>query len=96
MEFYKSDFDQPLLISLLQMFAEDIPRITKVNFFDVVKYLKNLRSDKKALMHEVFRLTKLILTPAQQQMPQVNDPLVHYVVQRCTYKARWLRKFWIM
>ena len=56
MEFYKSDFDQPLLISLLQMFAEDIPRITKVNFFDVVKYLKNLRSDKKALMHEVFRL----------------------------------------
>ena len=62
MEFYKSDFDQPLLESQLKLFAEDIPKITDVNFFDIVNYLKNLHAGKKALMFEVFRLAKLILT----------------------------------
>jgi len=60
-KFYESDFDTSLLRSQLQVFEEDIPEITGVSFTDVVKYLRSLHDGKRALLSEVFRLSKLIL-----------------------------------
>jgi len=60
-KFYESDFDTSLLRSQLKLFEEDIPEITGVSFTDVVKYLRSLHDGKRALLSEVFRLSKLIL-----------------------------------
>ena len=36
---YHGDFDEYLLKSQLEIFGDDIPTITDINFSDVVKYL---------------------------------------------------------
>lgn len=61
MEIYHEDFDLPLLKSQLELFGNDMPAVTDLNFSDVVRYLKSLHSGMKQLLSQVFRLAKLIL-----------------------------------
>ena len=61
MKFYQSDFDVSLLKTQLNVFEEDIPEITDLNFTDVVKYLNSLHPGTKQLLSEVFSLAKLIM-----------------------------------
>ena len=61
MKFYQSDFDVSLLKTQLKLFEEDIPKITDLNFTDVVKYLRSLHPGTKQLLSEVFFIVKLIM-----------------------------------